>query len=348
VSLPATAAEQLSAALVTAPAGIAGLGTALPQTVVDTPAIADRVGVDPAWILKRTGIARRRHLAADERLTDLAAVAGRAALSDAGIEPPDVDAVIVATSTADELMPHAAPLVAHALGASNAMAWDVGLACTGFLAALEQGAALVNSARASTVLVIAADALSRITDHSDRKTAGLFADGAGAVVLAAGAPLRVGPSLLRADGGDSDALFVAHDERMIRMDGPAVFQRAVACMEQACRQVLAAAGLTVADVDLVVPHQANARITAALRERLDLEPSQVVDVIVGHGNTGAATIPLALADAADEGRIPATGNLLLTAFGAGFAYGASLLESREPDRAVNHRRSAQRIPESRS
>jgi 3-oxoacyl-[acyl-carrier-protein] synthase-3 len=324
---PATAVEQLGAEAVTAPAGIAGLGTALPPTVVDTPAIAERLGVDPAWILKRTGIAQRRHLADGERLTDLAAAAGRAALSDARTEPPDVDAVIVATSTADELMPHAAPLVAHALGASNAMAWDVGLACTGFLAALEQGAALVNSGRAATVLVIAADALSRITDHSDRKTAALFADGAGAVVLAAGAPLCLGPSVLRADGGDTDALFVAHEERMIRMDGPTVFQRAVACMEQACRQVLAAAGLTVADVDLVVPHQANARITAALRERLGLEPGQVADVIAGHGNTGAATIPLALAEAADDGRTPPGGTLLLTAFGAGFAYGASLLQS---------------------
>jgi 3-oxoacyl-[acyl-carrier-protein] synthase III len=333
VSLSATSVEPLGAPPVTAPAGIAGLGVALPQTVVDTSSIADRLGVEPAWIMKRTGIARRHHLAAHEGLTDLAVAAGRAALADAGIQSTEIDALIVATSSSDEVMPHAAPRVAHALGATGAMAWDVGLACTGFLAALEQGAALVESGRAPVVLVIAADALSRLTDHSDKKTAALFGDGAGAVVLVPGAPMRLGPSLLRVDGNDSDALFVTHDERMIRMDGPAVFQRAVASMEEVCRQVLAAAELTVADVDLVVPHQANARITTALRERLALEPDQVADTIACHGNTGAASIPLALAQAAGDGRIPRTGRLLLTAFGAGFAYGATLLEIRVEQRS---------------
>jgi len=330
MSLAGIAAEPLADDRLVAPAGIAGIGTALPQTVIDTSTIAERVGVEPAWIVKRTGIARRHHLADGERLTDLAAAAGRAALADAGVEPPEVDAVIVATSSADELMPHAAPLVAHALGADRAMAWDVGLACTGFVAALEQGAALVESGRAPTVLVIAADALSRITDHSDSKTAALFADGAGAAVLVPGGRMRIGHSVLRADGADSKALFVDHDERIIRMDGPVVFQRAVASMEMACREVLDTARVSAADVDLVVPHQANARITTALSERLGLDARQVADTIAGHGNTGAASIPLALAQARAEGRIPMAGRVLLTAFGAGFAYGAMLLEVTEP------------------
>jgi 3-oxoacyl-[acyl-carrier-protein] synthase-3 len=307
-------------------AGIAGMGTALPAAAVETTDIAAHVGVEPEWILRRTGIASRRRLPAGARLTDLAIDAAQTALDDARVDAAALDAVLVATATADEIMPAAAPLVAHALGAGRAMAWDVNLACTGFLAVLEQGAALIESGRADTVLVIAAEALSRVTDHDDRKTAALFGDGAGAMVLTADGALCLGRSVLRADGTDADALTIDHADRLVRMDGQLVFQRAVAAMERCCREVLAGAGLTVADVDLVVPHQANARITAALAERLELPVERVVDAIAGHGNTGAASIPLALELARVEGRLPEVGRILLTAFGAGFASGAVLLE----------------------
>jgi 3-oxoacyl-[acyl-carrier-protein] synthase-3 len=306
--------------------GIAGIGAALPAGTVDTAAIAARVGVEPEWIVRRTGIERRHRLGEGERVSDLALGAGREALADAGVDAADLDAVIVATSSADEIMPHAAPLVAHALGARNAMAWDTGLACTGFLAALEQAAALIESGRAGAVLAIAVEGLSRYTDHDDRKTAALFGDGAGAAVLTGGGRMRLAQSMLRADADDADALVISPADPLVRMDGPLVFQRAVAGMERCCREVLAEAALTPADIDLVIPHQANARITTALRERLGLPADRIVDTIGHHGNTGAASIPLALADAYGEGRLPETGRILLTAFGAGFAFGAQLIE----------------------
>jgi 3-oxoacyl-[acyl-carrier-protein] synthase-3 len=308
------------------PAGIAGLGSALPAGAVATADVAARVGVEPEWILRRTGIASRRHLAPGATIADLAEQAARAALDDAGVPASALDALLVATASADQVMPAAAPIVATRLGAHGAMAWDVNLACTGFLAGLEQGAALIESGRAEHVLVIAAEALSRVTDHGDRKTAALFGDGAGAVVLGPGGPLRLGHSVLRAEGDEDGALVVGHDERLVRMDGQVVFSRAVAAMERCCLEVLDAAGVTVADLDLVVPHQANARITAALAERLALPAERVVDAIRDVGNTGAASIPLALDQARRDGRLPERGLLLLCGFGAGFASGAVLVE----------------------
>jgi 3-oxoacyl-[acyl-carrier-protein] synthase-3 len=306
-------------------AGIAGLGCALPAGAVPTTDVAARVGVEPEWILRRTGIATRRRLAPGATIADLAERAARAALDDAGLDGTRLDAVLVATASADHVMPAAAPLVAGRLGASAAMAWDVNLACTGFLAALEQGAALIESGRAEHVLVIAAEALSRVTDHTDRKTAALFGDGAGAAVLSPGGPMRLGHSVLRAEGDEVGSLVVGHDDRLVRMDGQVVFQRAVAAMERCCVDVLAAAGRDVGDVDLVVPHQANARITSSLAERLGVPAHRVVDAIAEVGNTGAASIPLALEQARRDGRVPDSGLLLLTAFGAGFASGALLV-----------------------
>jgi 3-oxoacyl-[acyl-carrier-protein] synthase-3 len=293
---------------------------------VPTGDIAARVGVEPEWIIRRTGIASRRRLAPGATIADLAERAGRAALDDAGVDGADLDAVLVATASADHVMPAAAPLVASRLGATAAMAWDVNLACTGFLAALEQAAALIESGRAEHVLVIAAEALSRVTDHTDRKTAALFGDGAGAAVLSPGGRMRLGHSVLRAQGDDVGALVVGHEDRLVRMDGQVVFQRAVAAMERCCRDVLAAAGLEPGDVDLVVPHQANARITVTLADRLGVPAERVVDAIAHVGNTGAASIPLALDEARRDGRLPDRGLLLLTAFGAGFASGAVLVE----------------------
>jgi 3-oxoacyl-[acyl-carrier-protein] synthase-3 len=309
-------------------AGIAGLGVALPEDVISTDAIAARVGVDPEWITRRTGIFSRRHLAPGATIADLGERAAREALADADVDARELDAVLVATASADEVMPAAAPLIAGRLGARGAMAWDVNLACTGFLAGLEQGAALIEAGRAATVMVIAAEALSRVTDHDDRKTAALFGDGAGAVVLTANGRHLLGASTLIAESDEDYALVVRHDDRLVAMDGQAVFSRAVAGMERCCRDVLAQAGVQADAIDLVVPHQANARITSALAERLHLDPARVADEIAHVGNTGAASIPLALHAARADGRVPREGLLLLTAFGAGFAAGALLVEVR--------------------
>ncbi|MGH2918834.1 MAG: beta-ketoacyl-ACP synthase 3 [Solirubrobacteraceae bacterium] len=305
-------------------AGITGFGRALPATVVENAPIAERIGVEPDWIAKRTGISERRRSTEDETLCDLAVEAGGRALAAAGLDPLYVDAVLVATSASDDIVPQAAPMVAGALGAERAMAWDVGLACTGFLAGLQQGAALIESGRAHTVLLIGADILGRYTDHDDRQTAGLFGDGAGAAVLAPGGAASVGPIVLGADA-QRDVLFVDRDDAVVRMDGRLVYQQAVDHMERSCRDLLEVADLEIDDIELVIAHQANGRILNAVRERFGLAPERVADYIAGLGNTSAASIPLALSLAEDDGRLPESGHVLLTAFGAGFSWGAALL-----------------------
>jgi 3-oxoacyl-[acyl-carrier-protein] synthase-3 len=305
-------------------AGIIGFGRALPATVVDNAPIATRIGVAPAWITKRTGIAARRRSADDEGLSDLAIEAGNRALGAAGMHPAYVDAVLVATSSADDIVPQAAPIVAGALGADSAMAWDVGLACTGFLAGLQQGAALIESGRANTVLLIGADILTRYTDPDDRQTAALFGDGAAAAMLAPGGPASIGPVVLGVDS-QRDVLFIDRTENVVRMQGKLVYQEAVDHMARSCRELLALADLDIDDIDLVIAHQANGRIINAVRERFGLEPDRVADYVADLGNTSAASIPLALSLAEDDGRLPEHGHVLLTAFGAGFSWGAALL-----------------------
>lgn len=306
-------------------AGIAGWGAALPETVVPNAVIGAGAGVTPEWIVKRTGITERRHLKPGERLDALCAEAGREALAQAGVAAAELDAVLVATSTADEFFPQASPLVAALLGAGRAMTWDITIACAGFIAGLAQGAALIESGRAERVLLIGADALSRNIDPTDRGPAALFGDGAGAVVLTRGGAGRIGATVMGSDGARAGYLMAEHSDRIVRMDGLAVFQNAIARMAECSLEVLAREEVAIADVALVVPHQANGRITAALAERLGLTAEQVVDDIADRGNTSAGTIPLALHRAAAQGRVPARGHVLLTAFGAGFAWGATVV-----------------------
>jgi 3-oxoacyl-[acyl-carrier-protein] synthase-3 len=306
-------------------AGIIGLGRALPATIVENAPIAERIGVEPAWITKRTGICARRRCGEGEGLSQLAIEAGDRALAAAGVDPAYVDAVLVATSSSDDLVPQAAPIVAGALGADRAMAWDVGLACTGFLAGLQQGAALIESGRANTILLIGADVLGDYTDHDDIQTAALFGDGAAAVVLAPGGPAGVGPVVLGADA-QRDLLYVDRTDAVVRMEGRLVYEKAIDHMERSCRVLLELSGLGIDDVDLVIAHQANGRIINAVRERFGLDRERVADYVADLGNTSAASIPLALSLAQDDGRLPVGGgHVLLTAFGAGFSWGAALL-----------------------
>jgi 3-oxoacyl-[acyl-carrier-protein] synthase-3 len=308
-------------------AGILSVATALPEGRLTTTELAAELGVSPDWIISRTGIRERRRAAPEERLSDYATRAGAAALERAEVPAAALDLVIVATMTADELTPNAAPLVAHALGATRAGAFDVGAACTSFLVALAQATAQIECGRAELVLVVGADFITRITDYGDRRSAPLFADGAGAVVVGPAAPGHgvIGPVVLGADGAHGDLITAGVADRRIQLDGPEVFRHAVARMSQATLEAVAASGMELADIDLFVYHQANARITRALGERLGLPAERVVDCIETLGNSSAATLPLALAEAEADGRLVAGARVLLSAFGAGFTWGGGVL-----------------------
>lgn len=308
-------------------AAIGSVGISLPDAIVPNAQIAPRIGVTDEWIVRRTGIRTRRVAAPDERLATHAAQAGTAALKRARLAAGEVDLVLVATTTPDEVMPNAAPQVAHELGATRAGAFDIGAACTGFLSALAVGAAQIESGRVQTALVIGADLMSRITDPEDRSTAAVFADGAGAVVLQATAQeSRIGPIVLGADGAGADHIIVPRENGTIQMRGHETFREAVARLSLSTVQAVRAAGLRLEDVDLFVYHQANGRILSAVGERLGLPADRVVDCISEYGNTSAATLPLALAYVEDEGRLRDGNRVLLGAFGAGFTWGATVVE----------------------
>ena len=309
-------------------ATIMSVATELPAERLTSSELAESLGITEDWIISRTGIHERRRARPDERLTDYAIRAGARALGAAGVAAEDVDLVIVATMSQDELTPNAAPLVAHALGADRAGAFDVGAACTAFLSGLAVGTAQIESGRAEHVLLIGADFITRITDYTDPRTAPLFADAAGAVVLGHGGGDRgaIGPVVLGADGSAASLLYATHDERLIRMDGTEVFRHAVVRMGDVTHAAVAEAGLTLHDIDLFVYHQANARITRALGDRLGLEPDRVVDCIAMLGNASAATLPLALASAQRDGRLRPGARVLVSAFGAGFTWGGGVIE----------------------
>ena len=314
--------------LETARPAILSVACEVPSNRVTTAELAERLGVSEDWIVSRTGIRARPVAAPDERLSEFAARAGVASLSRAGLDPADVDLVLVATLTQDELMPNAAPIVAHAVGADRAGAIDLGAACTGFLSGLSLGAAQIETGRAEHVLLIGADFTTRIVDWSDKRTAPLFGDGVGAVVLglAAGEVGGIGPIILGADGSGAPAIHIDHTERKLRMDGPEVYRHAVARMGESTRAAVEGAGLTLEDIDLFVYHQANGRILRALAEKLQLPSERVVDVIENLGNSSAATLPLGLDAAEREGRLHPGDRVLLSAFGAGFTWGAGVIE----------------------
>jgi 3-oxoacyl-[acyl-carrier-protein] synthase-3 len=307
-------------------ARIVGLGHHVPPEVVPNSDIAPRIGVDDAWIQKRTGIKSRRRAAPHETLAEYATFAGRRALQDAGVDPRDVDLVLVATMTPDELTPNAAPVVAAALGAENAGAIDIGAACSGWLAALRLAAGQVETGRADRVLVIGAELLTRITDFDDPKTAALFGDGAAAVLVGPDGDGDIGPIVLAADGDLADRITASHEDRVLRMDGHSTYQVAVKRLSEATVAAVARAGLELEDVDLFVYHQANGRIIRAVGERLDLEPARVADYVAHMANTSAASIPLTLSLLREDGRLRPGQKVLLAAIGAGFTWGAGVIE----------------------
>ncbi len=320
----------------TLPVAITGLGTYLPSKVVTNDDLAEVLDTSDEWIRTRTGIRQRHVLAEDQATSDLAVEAGKAALADAGLGVEDISALIVATTTPDHPVPGTAPIVASALGTEVA-AFDLNAACTGFIYGLRVGGAMAATGD-QAVLVIGAESLTRIVDPEDRSTRVLFGDGAGAAVLVPDGSAALGPFALGADGTDPSMLWTAAggtrtptssqvlDERAnyLSMRGGDVYRNAVVRMAAAATSVLERSSLSVADVDLFVGHQANIRIIEAVGKRLGMPGERTHITVDKHANTSAASVPLALADARDAGRLKPGDTVLLAGFGAGLTFGACL------------------------
>jgi 3-oxoacyl-[acyl-carrier-protein] synthase-3 len=318
-------------------ARIAGFGGALPERVVTNDDLAARLDTSNAWIVERTGIRERRIAAEGELGSDLAAAAARAALADSGLGAEAVDGIILATSTPDRTYPSTAVAVQAKLGITRGFAFDVAAVCTGFIYALAVADAMIRAGAARTLLVIGAEVNSRILDWSDRGTAVLFGDGAGAVVLRAaeGTGGADEPGILsthlHADGRHEGILLVDGGPGLtgtvghVRMQGREVFRHAVAKLAAVVDEALAANGLAQQDVDWLVPHQANLRIIDAMGRKLGLPPERVVVTVDRHANTSGASIPLALWEAHADGRLRPGQLVLMEAIGGGLTWGAALV-----------------------
>lgn len=316
---------------------LAGVGACLPERVLSNDELASRLDTSDAWIVERTGIRERRIAGPHETACSMGAAAGRAALAAAQVAPESVDAVIVATSTPDQAFPATAVRIQHALGIPAGFGFDVSAACSGFIYALSVADCLIRVRQVSTALVIGTEVYSRILDWQDRATCVLFGDGAGAVLLQAGEGSGTGADRgvlsthLHSDGALGDILYVdgavGRPDRpgTLKMNGREVFRHAVSRMAEAVDEALAANGLTHADVDWLVPHQANLRIIDAMAKRLGLPPERVVVTVDRHANTSAASIPMALAAARADGRISAGQLVLMEALGGGLTWGSALL-----------------------
>lgn len=306
-------------------ARIAGIGAAAPEATVTSAELEERLGLERGWIESRTGIRERRIAGPGETAVSLGTSAGLTALAHAGLDAGAIDYVITATITPDFQVPATASLLQSALGCDVAAAFDLNAGCSGFLCGLAQAEALVRSEAAVNVLVVGVDLMSRIVDFSDPKTGILFGDGAGAAVVTASTAASLGPFFLRSDGSRPDLLTAARDGGKVVMSGRDVYRRAVQEMTASVRSLAATAGVALADVDLVVPHQANGKIVEAVADRLGLTQGQVFTNVARYGNTSAASIPMALAEARAEGVLRDGDTVVLTAFGSGFVWGAGLV-----------------------
>ena len=313
-------------------AAILGTGSALPARRVSNAELAETVDTSDEWIVERTGIRSRYIAGAGETTATLAADAARRALTAAGIDASAIDLIILATATPDQTFPASATKVQAMLGINDCVAFDVAAVCSGFLYALSVAESMIRAGSARMALVIGSETFSRILDWDDRGTCVLFGDGAGAVVLGAVEDGRgVLATRLHADGRHNDLLYVDGGPSTtgtvgkVRMKGREVFRHAVTNLANVLTETLDAAGLTVADVDWVVPHQANARILDATAKKLGLDPAKVVVTVTEHANTSAASVPLALDTAVRDGRIKAGDLVVLEAMGGGFTWGAAVV-----------------------
>ena len=315
-------------------ARIVGTGSYLPERVMTNADLEQLVETTDSWIRERTGIRERRIAADGETTCDLAEKAARRALKAAGVAPREIDLIVVGTTTADQIFPSTACLLQARLGIHGPAAFDVQAVCTGFVYALGVADQFVRTGAATTVLVIGAETMSRIIDWQDRDTCVLFGDGAGAVVLKADAKPGILSTHLHADGKHADLLQVPGGiscgyadgrDPYLRMRGKEVFKVATTTLSRIVDETLETNGLTREDVDWLIPHQANNRIIAAIGRKLGLPEERVVNTVAEHGNTSAASVPLALDTAVRDGRIQPGELLLLEAFGGGFTWGSALV-----------------------
>jgi 3-oxoacyl-[acyl-carrier-protein] synthase III len=313
---------------------IAGTGAYLPAKILTNAELAARVATSDEWIRTRTGIAERRIAADDETTSDLALHAARRALAAAAIAPADVDLIIVATTTPDMVFPSTACILQHKLGAAGGAAFDVQAVCSGFVYALAIADRMIVSGMARNALVVGAEIYSRILDWDDRTTCVLFGDGAGAVVLVPGAAPGILTAHLHADGSHRNILCVPGQVHrgvvtgrpFLHMDGAQVFKFAVKVLAECAQEALDACGMDASSIDWLIPHQANIRIMDATAKKLHVATDKVIVTLDRHGNTSAASIPLALDVAVRDGRIRAGQRVMLLGVGGGFTWGSVFLQ----------------------
>jgi 3-oxoacyl-[acyl-carrier-protein] synthase III len=314
--------------------GITGLGVNVPERVYTNKDLEQYVDTTDEWIVERTGIRERRFATQEQALTDIAAPAAIAALSDAGVAADSIDLIVVATVTPDMMFPTSSALLADSLGMPDAAAYDLLAGCTGFMYAVAQAYSMVSSGLSKRALVVGGDVLSKILDWHDRSTLVLFGDGAGAVVVE---PVVEGGFLgfeLGADGGGGENLWLPGSgsryfedgDKLVKMNGREVFKFATRVLVSSAQKVLDECGLTVDDVDVYVPHQANKRIIDHAASKLGIPEEKVVVNVDRYGNTSSGSIPLALADAAADGRLREGELVLMTGMGAGLTWGSALIE----------------------
>jgi 3-oxoacyl-[acyl-carrier-protein] synthase-3 len=313
---------------------IIGTGSYLPRKVVTNADLARRMDTSDEWIRTRTGI-RQRHIAEEgETSSSLAVAASKAAIASAGIAAKDIDLIILATSTPDYIFPSTACLLQAKLGIKGCPAFDLQAVCSGFVYALATADLFIRSGAHRCALVVGAEVFSRILDWNDRGTCVLFGDGAGAVILKADDKPGIMASALHADGSHAGILSVPGNvcggnvtgDPFLRMDGPAVFKFAVRVLDEVARETLAKCDQRVEDIDWLIPHQANLRILESTAKRLDLPPEKLIVTVDTHGNTSAASVPLALDVAARDGRIKPGHKVMVQGVGGGFTWGAALVQ----------------------
>ncbi len=310
-------------------AKIAGTGSYLPERILTNAELESMVDTTDEWIVARTGI-KERHIAAEGEFTsDLASQAARNAIESAGINSAEIDLIIVATTTPDKIFPSVATMVQHKLGIAGCPAFDIQAVCSGFIYALTTANNFIKAGSSKCALVIGAETFSRITDYTDRGNCILWGDGAGAVILQASDEQGIISTHLHADGSYENMLHVPRRTEgadTVVMEGNPVFKMAVNTLDQIVDETLTANNMQKSDIDWLVPHQANIRILQATAKKLDMSMDSVVVTVDKHGNTSAASIPLALDTAVRDGRIKRGDVILMEAFGGGFTWGSALIK----------------------